>query len=154
MRRKRIPGETTSQTRQIALPRLGDVALLEVSQAANDHDEDLVSEQLRQLIRTAPILLIAHFIGGLGLLYLMYRTGDAWLTATGLGLVSLTLFFDAVFSSIARLKVLHNRPPYVGARIATATRPRALTAAWRMPSWWSAAGGCTEPPPQPLTISR
>jgi diguanylate cyclase (GGDEF)-like protein len=120
MRRNRIPGETTSQTRQIALPRLGDVALLEVSQAANDHDEDLVSEQLRQLIRTAPILLIAHFIGGLGLLYLMYRTGDAWLTATGLGLVSLTLFFDAVFSSIARLKVLHNRPPYVGARIATA----------------------------------
>ncbi len=119
MRRKRIPSEAQSPSRQVALPRLGDVALLEVSHA-NDFDEALVSEQLRQLIRTAPILLIAHFIGGFGLLFLMYRSGNYWLTLVGLGLVSLTLFFDAVFSGIAQLKILHNKPPYVGARIATA----------------------------------
>jgi diguanylate cyclase (GGDEF)-like protein len=120
MRRKLLKGETQSGPRQTQLPRLGDVALLEISQAANDHDEDLVSEQLRQLIRTAPILLIAHFIGGVGLIFTMYNSGDYWFTLLGMGLVSLTLFLDAIFSGIARMKILHNKPPYVGARIATA----------------------------------
>jgi diguanylate cyclase (GGDEF)-like protein len=50
----------------------------------------------------------------------MYHTGDYWFTLLGVALVSLTLFLDAVFSSIARMKILHNKPPYVGARIATA----------------------------------
>jgi diguanylate cyclase (GGDEF)-like protein len=120
MRRKLLQGEARSGSGQAQLPRLGDVALLEVSHAANDHDEHLVSEQLRQLIRTAPILLIAHFIGGVGLLFTMYNSGDHWFTLIGLALVSATLFLDAVFSSIARMKILHNKPPYVGARIATA----------------------------------
>jgi diguanylate cyclase (GGDEF)-like protein len=120
MRRNRIPGEKSRTRPEAKRPRLGDVALLEITQAANDHDEHLVSEQLRQLIRTAPILLIAHLIGGCGLLFLLYTSGNYWHTAIGLGLVSATLFFDAVFSSIARLKMLQNRPPYVGARIATA----------------------------------
>ncbi|MGE0776603.1 MAG: hypothetical protein AB7L36_16400, partial [Sphingomonadaceae bacterium] len=120
MRRKLIPAESKTRSRQSEEPRLGAVALLEISRAANDHDEHLVSEQLRQLIRTAPILLIAHFIGGVGLLFTMYNSGDYWFTLIGMALVSLTLFFDALFSSIARMKILHNKPPYVGARIATA----------------------------------
>lgn len=120
MRRARITGEVQVKKRSIQMPRLGDVALLDVVQAANDHDENLVSEQLRQLIRTAPILLIAHLIGGCGLLFTLYSSGNYWHTLIGLALVSATLFFDAMFSSIARLKILQNRPPYVGARIATA----------------------------------
>ena len=118
MRRKLLSGEALGGERQ--MPRLGAVALLEISHAANDHDEHLVSEQLRQLIRTAPILLIAHFIGGVGLLFTMYSSGDRWFTLIGLALVSVTLFLDAAFSGIARMKFLKNKPPYVGARIATA----------------------------------
>jgi len=120
MRRTRIPGEARREAGKPDRPRLGDVALLEITRAANDHDEHLVSEQLRQLIRTAPILLAAHLIGGLGLLFTMYGSGDRLRIMIGIALVSLTLFFDAIFSSIARMKILRHKPPYVGARIATA----------------------------------
>lgn len=120
MRRTLFSRDIRNEARLGEKPRLGHVALLEISRAANDHDETLISEQLRQLIRTAPILLVAHFIGGVGLLFTMYRTGDYWFTLLGMALVSLTLFLDAVFSGIARMKILHNKPPYIGARIATA----------------------------------
>ena len=120
MRRTRISPEAQSGPSGAKSPRIGDVALLEVKHAANDHDESLVSEQLRQLTRTAPILLAAHLIGGLGLLFIIYRSGDMRFTLLGMGLVSLTLFLDAIFSSIAHLKLLRNKPPYIAARIATA----------------------------------
>ena len=119
MGRHRIPGEETDHRKLAQRPRLGDVTLLDVSAPANDHEENLVSEQLRQLIRTAPILLLAHLIGGLGLIFVLWSSGDYHLTRIATGLVFLTLFLDAAFSSIGRVKYFRRSPPYIGARLAT-----------------------------------
>lgn len=101
-------------------PHLGHVALLDISQRAAQHEHPLMSEQLRQLVRTAPILLIAHVIGGAGLVFTLWKTGDWYRVYICAGLVFATIFFDAVFSALGHLKSLQNRPPYFGARLATA----------------------------------
>jgi len=120
MRRNRIPGEIQLLPAGRDVPRFGDVALFDISPATDDHDEHLVSEQLRQLIRTAPILLVAHLIGGLGLIFTLYSSGDMHATLTSAALVVATLVIDAGFWLAGRMKAVRARPPFVGARLALA----------------------------------
>ncbi len=100
--------------------RLGEVTLRDISRNGGDADVPIIGEQLGQLIRTAPILLAAHLIGGLGLLSVIWSSGDFQALATALALVGLTLFIDAAFSSLSRLEAVQHRPPWFGARLATA----------------------------------
>ncbi len=100
--------------------RLGDVTLRDISAQHDADDAPIVSEQLRQLIRTAPVLLAAHLIGGAGLLWVIWSTGDLRSLMTAMALIFLTLFIDASFSSLARLELVQRRPPWFGARLATA----------------------------------
>jgi diguanylate cyclase (GGDEF)-like protein len=118
MRQIRKGTHVAADPAHIGKPHRFHAALFDLVPALNAEDESVSAEQFRMLVRSVPMLMVAHLISGITWLAMLKIAGGYALALPIAIILGVTLLLDAGFIIVGRLASVRNRPPYVGARIA------------------------------------